>query len=227
MARPGACQGMSPGSDARDAQVARVLCCCVAQRMGGVLKKISKFLCGIAFILAASGCTPGPALESIQVRIPVRGALGAYTLGPNDQVRVQVYNEAAITGDYVVDSAGFVAIPVAGRVKAAGLTTEQLERRITSKLNGDIIKDAHVTVQISNYAPFYVRGEVKKPGEFPYKPGLTLGDAVALAGGYTYRADESKAFVRPVGTGREIIHPLGVDPPISPGDNIRIPERFF
>jgi polysaccharide export outer membrane protein len=193
---------------------------------------ISRVFCCVAVVLALTGCSQGPAsfansYENAQARLPVRGAVGSYALGPNDQVRVQVYNEATITGDYVVDSAGFLAIPVAGRVKAAGLTAEQLESRITSKLNAGILKDARVTVQVSNYAPFYIRGEVKKPGEFPYKPGLTLGDAVALAGGYTYRADESRAFVRPAGTGAEIARPLDVDPPISPGDNIRIPERFF
>ncbi len=148
-------------------------------------------------------------------------------MGPNDQVKVQVYNEPTISGDYTVDGAGFLAIPVAGRVRALGLTTTQLERRITAKLNGGILKDARVTVQVSGYAPFYIRGEVKKPGEFPYKPGLTLGDAVALAGGYTYRADENKAYVRSAGSAVEIARPLDVDRPVSPGENIRIPERFF
>ncbi len=201
---------------------------------------ISRILCCLAIVLALAGCSQVPAsytnsyenaqarsYENAQARLPIRQSLGSYTLGPNDQVRVQVYNEATITGDYVVDGAGFLAIPVAGRIKATGLTTQQLERRITSKLNGGILKDARVTVQVSAYAPFYIRGEVKKPGEFPYKPGITLGDAVALAGGYTYRADESRAFVRSAGTGVEIARPLDVDPPITPGDNIRIPERFF
>jgi polysaccharide export outer membrane protein len=197
-----------------------------------MLRTFSRVFCCVAVVLTLAGCSQGPtsfasSYENAQARLPVRGALGPYALGPNDQLRVQVYNEATITGDYVVDGGGFLAIPVAGRIKAAGLTPEQLERRITSKLNGGILKDARVTVQVTNYAPFYIRGEVKKPGEFPYKPGLTLGDAVALAGGYTYRADESKAFVRPAGTGAEITRPLDVDPSIAPGDNIRIPERFF
>jgi polysaccharide export outer membrane protein len=153
---------------------------------------------------------------------------GPYVLGPNDQLRIQVYDEATISGDYTIDGAGFLAIPVAGRVRAMGLTSAQLERQIAAKLNsGGMLKDARVTVQISGYAPFYIRGEVKKPGEFPYKPGLTVGDAIALAGGYTYRADESKAYVRAAGKGVEVTRTLHVDPPVAPGDNIRIPERFF
>lgn len=189
---------------------------------------IRRFIASFVIAVAVAGCSSGPASHSqnAQAGVLVRVSAGAYALGTSDQLRVQVYNEPTITGDYTVDGAGFLSIPVAGRVRAAGLTTEQLERRLTAKLNGGILKDARVTIQIVNYAPFYIRGEVKKPGEFPYKPGLTLGDAVAMAGGYTYRADESRAYVRPSG-GTENAHPLNVDPPIAPGDNIRIPERFL
>ena len=188
------------------------------------------FLLCLVNVLAFNGCASGPVpypqnVDAAQTR-PLR-APGPYALGANDQLHVQVYNEPTITGDYVVDGSGFLSIPMAGRIRAAGLTTEQLERRLTAKLNSGILKDARVNIQVGNYAPFYIRGEVKKPGEFPYRPGLTLGDAVALAGGYTYRADESKAYVRPAGASTEIVRPLDVDPSISPGDNIRIPERFL
>lgn len=190
-----------------------------------------RIVAAIAGALSVAGCsasssTIATSYESARAESP-RVPAGIYTLGPNDQVRVQVYNEPTISGDYMVDGAGFLAIPVAGRVRAIGMTTAQLERQITAKLNSGILKDARVTVQVSGYAPFYIRGEVKKPGEFPFKPGLTLGDAVALAGGYTYRADESKAYVRSAGAGVENARPLDVDRSISPGDNIRIPERFF
>ncbi len=165
--------------------------------------------------------------EYAQARVPLRSPAGPYSVRTNDQLRIQVYNEPSITGDYVVDSAGFVSVPAAGRVKAGGLTVEQLERKVTAQLNSGILKDARVSIQITTYAPFYIRGEVKKPGEFPYKPGLTVGDAVALAGGYTYRADEGKAYVRPAEAAGEVTRSLNTDPPISPGDNIRIPERFL
>lgn len=191
-----------------------------------------RFTTAFVIVLAVSGCSGGPASYTVgsaaaEAGAPQRIAARAYTLGPNDQVRVQVYNEPTISGEYVVDGAGFLAIPVAGRVNVTGLTPEKLEHRIAAKLNAGILKDARVTVQVVSYAPFYIRGEVKKPGEFPYKPGLTLGDAVALAGGYTYRANEDKAYVRPAGSNKEFARPLNVDPPIAPGDNIRIPERFF
>jgi polysaccharide export outer membrane protein len=157
----------------------------------------------------------------------VRASSGPYSLRSNDQLHIQVYNEPTITGDYVIDGQGTISVPIAGRVKAAGLTVEQLEHRVTAQLNHGILKDARVNIQVTNYAPFYIRGEVKKPGEYPYKPGLTVGDAVALAGGFTYRADESRAYVRPAGFGTEITRPLKSDPPVAPGDDIRIPERFL
>jgi polysaccharide export outer membrane protein len=150
-----------------------------------------------------------------------------YILRTNDQLRVQVYNEPTITGEYAIDSSGSLSVPGAGRVRAAGLTAEQLERRLTQKLNSGILKDARVNIQVLTYAPFYILGEVKKPGEFPYKPGMSVADAVALAGGFTYRADESKAFVRHSDARAEVMHRLDANPPVSPGDNIRIPERFL
>jgi protein involved in polysaccharide export with SLBB domain len=187
----------------------------------------------LANLLAVAGCSNngpvGLAAYSAEgeARVPQRAPAGPYTVRTNDQLRIQVYNEPSITGDYVVDSAGFVSVPAAGRVKASGLTVEQLESKVRAQLNSGILKDARVSIQITGYSAFYIRGEVKKPGEFPYKPGLTVGDAVALAGGYTYRADESKAYVRPAQAAGEVTHSLETDPPISPGDNIRIPERFL
>jgi protein involved in polysaccharide export with SLBB domain len=200
-----------------------------------ILRMIFAAFCS-GSLLALAGCTSnGPAGfvsysqegESAQARVPLRNPAGPYTVRTNDQLRVQVYNEPTISGDYVVDGTGFLSVPVAGRVRAGGLTVEQLERKVTAQLNSGILKDARVSIQITSYAPFYIRGEVKKPGEFPYKPNMTVGDAVALAGGYTYRADESKAYVRPVDAAAEVVRSLGTDQPVSPGDNIRIPERFL
>lgn len=200
--------------------------------MRQVIQRTPLLLSCLLAMLVLTGCITGPDVysqnvASISAQVPIRVTSRPYVLGANDQLHVQVYNEPSITGDYAIDGSGFLSVPVAGRVRAAGLTTEQLERRLTGRLNGGILKDARVSIQIATYAPFYIRGEVKKPGEFPYKPGLTLGDAVALAGGYTYRADESRAHVRPAGVATEITRPLDLDPLIAPGDNIRIPERFF
>jgi len=181
---------------------------------------------GLAGLSVVAGCSPVASTQYAAYQEPA-AISRPYTLHTNDQVHVQVYNEQTITGDYVVDSTGYLSIPIAGRVRAAGLTVAELERRVAAQLNGSILKDARVNIQIANYAPFYIRGEVKKPGEFPYKPGLTIADAVALAGGYTYRADEKSVVVRPTGSNQSLTRQMDANPPVSPGDNITVPERFL
>ena len=161
------------------------------------------------------------------VEFSSRTSYGAYAIRPSDQLRIQVYDDSNITGEYQVDSGGFISIPLAGRVKASGLTPAQLERAIKAKLTNGVLKNPDVAVQVLTYGPIYVHGEVKRGGEFPYRPGLTVMDAVALAGGYTYRADESAAFVTRAGSQLERGYALDHSIRIYPGDNIRIPERYF
>jgi polysaccharide biosynthesis/export protein len=152
---------------------------------------------------------------------------GTYVLGPNDRVRVKVYGEPDITGEYEIDASGQVSIPLAGRMRASGMTTKQLERAITSALSKDIVRDPKVNVEIVAYRPYYILGEVKKAGEYPYRLGLTVMDAVASAGGFTYRANESKVYLRRSGSPAEEIYALDAPILVFPGDNIRIPERYF
>jgi polysaccharide export outer membrane protein len=156
-----------------------------------------------------------------------RTSYGSYAIRPSDQLKIQVYDDQNITGEYQVDSGGYISMPLAGRIKASGLTPAQLERAIKAKLTNGVLTNPDVAVQVLTYGPIYVHGEVKRGGEFPYRPGLTVMDAVALAGGYTYRADESAAFVTRAGSQVERGHALDHSVRIYPGDNIRIPERFF
>lgn len=152
---------------------------------------------------------------------------GTYALGPTDRVRVKVYGEPDVAGEYEIDSSGYVSIPLAGRIRAAGLTTRQLEQSITSALSKGIVRDPRVNVEIALYRPFYILGEVKKSGEYPYRVGMTVLDAIASAGGFTYRANENKVYLRRSGGAGEEVYPLDAPVLIYPGDNIRVPERFF
>lgn len=152
---------------------------------------------------------------------------GTYVLGPTDRVRVKVYGESDVAGEYEVDSGGYVSIPLAGRIRAAGSTTQQLERSIAAALSKGIVRDPRVNVEIALYRPFYILGEVKKSGEYPYRVGMTVLDAIASAGGFTYRANENKVYLRRAGGAGEEIYPLDAPVLIYPGDNIRVPERFF
>lgn len=150
-----------------------------------------------------------------------------YVFRVNDRIRVKVYNEPEITGEYQVDASGYISVPLAGRVRAAGSTAAQLERTLSSRLNDGIIKDPKVNVEIAAFSPLYVHGEVKRAGEIPYRPGATVMDAIALAGGLTYRADEAKVYIRRAGAAFETVYPMNAPVPIFPGDNVRVPERFF
>jgi polysaccharide biosynthesis/export protein len=179
-------------------------------------------------LVSASGFSArlSPASAQSQSLAPAASA-SSYVLGPNDRIRLKVYGETDITGEYEIDSTGNVSIPLAGHLKATGLTTRQLERSITSALSKGIVRDPRVNVEIAQYRPYYILGEVKKSGEYPYRLGLTVMDAVASAGGFTYRANENKVYLRRSGGGVEETYALDAPVPVFPGDNIRIPERYF
>lgn len=187
--------------------------------------KRSFALC-FGMILALGATLPDAANAQAHPTVSVERS-GTYTLGPNDRIRLKVYGEADISGEYEIDSSGFASIPLAGRIKAAGLTTGQLERTITAALAKGIVRDPRVNIEMAQYRPYYILGEVKKSGEYPYRLGITILDAVASAGGFTYRANENKVFLRRSGGSVEEVYPLDAPIKVFPGDNIRIPERYF
>jgi polysaccharide export outer membrane protein len=182
--------------------------------------------------LALAGCTGAPATyQSAQAASfgppPNRGTTGPYVLGPGDKVRLKIYGDADVNGDYEVNSAGFVSIPLVGQIKAAGLTTAQLENALKARMRGKVANDPKVNVEIATYASFYVHGEVKKAGVYPFQPGLTVADAVATAGGLTYRANEDKVLLRRAGSNETVIVPVEGSVRVYPGDNLRVAERYF
>lgn len=181
----------------------------------------------VFFLAVAAAIISFPANTRAQAPLPQASTAATYALGPNDRVRLKVYGEPDLAGEYEVDSNGDVSIPLAGHVRAAGLTTRQLERAIAAALSKGIVRDPRVNVEIALYRPYYILGEVKRSGEYPYRLGLTVMDAVASAGGFTYRANESKVYLRRAGGGVEEVYPLDAPIPVFPGDNIRIPERYF
>jgi polysaccharide export outer membrane protein len=147
-------------------------------------------------------------------------------LASGDKIRVAVFGEDSISGEYDVDTEGYVALPLAGSVMAAGLTKADLEKALAAKLSA-YLRTPRVTVSISSFRPFYILGEVEKPGEYQYKSGLNVISAMALAGGSTYRASKSKVLVQRNGVGEFKEYPMSPQVKVFPGDLIRIPERFF
>jgi len=181
----------------------------------------------LLFVVAIVGISAGLSVDASAQTGPSASSADNYILGPNDRIRLKVYGESDITGEYEINNTGQVSIPLAGHIKAAGSTTRQLEKAIASALAKGIVRDPRVNVEIAQYRPYYILGEVKKSGEYPYRHGLTVMDAVASAGGFTYRANENKVLLRRSGAGVEETLPLDAPVPVFPGDNIRIPERYF
>jgi len=182
---------------------------------------------GLLCLITLTGCDTVASQQMQAAPVEQRMTLSSYALHPNDVVRIRLYNEPEISGEYEIDAAGYISVPLAGRVKAASLTPQQLERAIISQLSKGLLRDPRVSVQVARYAPIYVHGEVKRGGEYPFRPGLTAMDAIAAAGGFTYRAAEDKILIRRFGSNVEEIY-SGTNPvPVYPGDNIRIGERLF
>lgn len=181
----------------------------------------------LLFALSIACISTGLSIRAFAQAPQSAASAEGYVLGPNDRIRLKVYGEADITGEYEINSTGQVSIPLAGHIKAAGMTTRQLEKLIASALAKGLVRDPRVNVEIAQYRPYYILGEVKKSGEYPYRLGLTVMDAVASAGGFTYRANENKVYLRRAGAAVEETYALDAPVPVYPGDNIRIPERYF
>ena len=147
----------------------------------------------------------------------------SYRLGAGDKLHVQVLGADELTGDYTVGDNGAIGMPLIGEIKAGGLTRNQLEREMERKLAEGYLKNPKVSVGIMTYRPFYIYGEVMKPGEYPYASGMRVMSAVATAGGYTYRANESFVVVTRNGQDRR----ASPDTAIQPDDVIKVPERYF
>jgi len=181
----------------------------------------------IAVGLTALGCAPGaPAPVGIT---PVTSTIDAtaYQLGAGDKLRVTVFGEPTLTGEFTVGGNGEVSLPLIGDISAENATVSEFRDRVVASLKDGYLVDPRVSVEVLTYRPFYVLGEVTKPGEYPYTNGLTVLNAVATAGGFTYRANTRRVFIKHQREVAEREYPLTVATPVAPGDTVRIGERFF
>jgi polysaccharide export outer membrane protein len=182
--------------------------------------------CRVLLVLTLGGCTWlgfGPGLPPIPPTVP-----GAYHLGPGDQVRIITLSEDRLTGEFRVNDSGALALPLLGTMPAAGLTTAELEQALSAALvQAQLIRNPSVAVEVSSYRPIFVLGEVNKPGQYPYQPGMTVVTAVAVAGGFTYRAVEDRASIVRSIDGKAVEGRAERETYVQPGDVITIPERRF
>lgn len=165
----------------------------------------------------ASGLRPLPPLPSQE-----------YRLGTGDKIRLNVYGLDAMNAEYTVGDSGFLSLPMIQGVTVSGMTLRDVEQAIANKLRDQqILREPVVNVQYVALRPFYIMGEVRNPGEYAFRPGTTVQSAVALAGGFTYRATTGSVAITRVMGGREVTGSATQDTPIIPGDRIRVFEKWF
>jgi protein involved in polysaccharide export with SLBB domain len=191
---------------------------------------INRCVCLAAIIasgLLLAGCYTdfGPVVAE-PAPIPVTTVTTHFQVG--DRLTVTVYDEPNLTGVYDVTPAGVVVLPLIGAIKAVGRTRAELEREIAGRyINGKFLQDANVTVDVVEFRPIYIFGEVEKPGAYPYTAGLNALTAVTTAGGLTYRGSTSTVLIQRAGQQVWTQYPLLSTVVILPGDLIRIPERYY
>jgi len=151
----------------------------------------------------------------------------AYRLGAGDKLKIAVYGEQDLSGQFEINGFGAVSMPLIGEVPARGRTVNELREDLTRRLSQGFLKHPKISIDVIGYRPIYVHGEVKNAGEFQYKTGVRMRDVIAMAGGYTYRAHTSYVLLTRDGSQQEYRVNLPTDTPVMPGDNIRVPERMF
>lgn len=186
-----------------------------------IVTRRNLILTGAALSLGACASLTGAADQA-----PDR-VVGDYRLGSGDRVRVSVYGEQELSGEFLVNGSGVISMPLAGEIVAQGKTTLELQEAIVTALQGGYLLNPQVSIEVMTYRPFYILGEVRNPGTYPYASGLTILNAVATAGGFTYRADTRRVFIRDADGAQEASYAISPTTQVAPGDTIRIAERLF
>jgi len=150
-----------------------------------------------------------------------------YALDSGDRLRVTVFDQPGLSNTYTVDQAGYIAFPLIGQVPARGRTLQQLSGQIAQKLRQGYIRDPDVSIDVDRYRSVYIMGEVGQPGQYSYVPGMTIQNAIAVAGGFSSRANQSNADVTRKINGHVMTGRVGISDPVLAGDTIYIRERLF
>ena len=176
-----------------------------------------------AMTVVLSGCnTYKPAPKAFN-----QATIQPYTLDSGDRLRVTVFEQPTMTNTYTVDQAGYIAFPLVGQVPARGRTLQQLSGQLATKLKQGYLRDPDVTIDVDRYRSIYVMGEVGQPGQYAYVPGLTVQNAIAVAGGFSARANQGTVDVTRKINGQVITGRVNISSAIIAGDTIYVRERLF
>ena len=199
-------------------------------------RQIMMLLGLVLSVVLISGCSSPSRPTPVEAAAAPGGAAAAgapladinsYRLGPGDALRVTVFRHEDLSGEFTLDGDGYFAMPLVGEVLGGGRSARELENEIeTALMSGGYLVEPQVSIQVLNYRPFYIIGEVNNPGSFEYVNGMTVINAVALAGGFTYRADQDDIVISRGGSSGPEIE-AAPDTEVLPGDIIEVQERFF
>jgi polysaccharide biosynthesis/export protein len=184
--------------------------------------RLFAFLTLAAAILAGCADTPTPTAPVVQPTL-----VSAYTLDSGDVLRVIVFGQPDLTNTYEIDQAGAISVPLIGGVPARGKTTGILASEITARLRQSVLRDPNVAVEIAQYRPVFITGEVAAGGQYAYVAGLTVQEAIAMAGGFTPRANRRTVAVTRSADGHIFALRLDLTDPVFPGDTLTISQRLF
>ena len=204
--------------------------------ISGICRRLA--IASLLVALAATACAPvrrtsdyGTPAGSTD---PLTGAVASatdnyeYRLGPGDRISIKVFGQADVSGEFEIDGQGQVAMPLVGQVPAANKTIPQFRETVVKILDEKFLVDPKVSIEVTNYRPFYVLGQVNNSGSYPYRNGLNMRMAIALAGGYTRRASEEPLVViRRDEEGQLARYWAAQDTPVLPGDTIEVRRRIF
>lgn len=153
-----------------------------------------------------------------------QAASNEYLLGTGDKLKIAVFGEETLSGEYEIDGNGTLSLSLIGEIQAKGYTLRQFTSALKTRLT-EYLKAPRISVEVINYRPFYIIGEVKTPGQYPYVNGLSIINSIAIAGGYTYRANENEVILQR--NGQEFYVPADGAAIVLPGDTIVVRERYF
>jgi polysaccharide export outer membrane protein len=182
------------------------------------------FLVAIGVVsMTLGGCAsyrPAPAAFNEAINKP-------YMLDAGDRIRLTVFEQEGITNTYSVDQAGYISVPLIGGVPARGKTIQQIEKEVAAKLRKGYLRDPDVAVEIDRYRPVFIMGEVGAAGQYSYVPGMTVQKAIAAAGGFTPRAQQSDVDITRQFNGESLTGRVTISDQVLPGDTVYVRERFF
>lgn len=177
----------------------------------------------LAGIMALGGCSSyQPAPEAFH-----EVTIQPYRLGSGDRLRITVFEQENLSGSYSVDQAGYIAFPLIGGVPARGKTLSEIEQSIAAELRNGYLRNPDVTIEVDQYRPFFIMGEVGEAGQYAYVPGMTVQNAIAIAGGFSPRANQADVDITRTINGDILTGRVPISDPIMAGDTIYIRERLF